>query len=593
MNEQEKNNIRKQIESLPKGSITIKKIRDKEYEYWQYWENGKHITRRVKGEELETLRAGIRERKRLEQLLREADIPDLQETSGMPEPIPEYCSLVRIGDDLLRFAAQAAGYRHRELYRPLHDFVFGPAGDRVMILYGLRRTGKTTMLRQLVLDMPADMQKKTVFIQAVPKETLADLNRDLKDLESRGYRYVFIDEVTLLEDFIEGAALFSDIFASSGMKIVLSGTDSLGFLFAEDEQLFDRCIMLHTTFIPYREFDRVLGIKGIDEYIRYGGTMSLGGRDYNSLDTPFASRKRTNEYVDSAIAGNIQHSLKNYRYGGHFRALYDLYEKGELTGAINRVVEDMNHRFTLDVLTRAFRSQDLGMAKANLRRDRKNPTDVLDRIDTDEVTEILKNLLEIRNKEEQTIVLTEEHVREIREYLAMLDLISDIDVDYANGGKGSRTVFTQPGLRYAQADALITSLMQDETFRDLGIRERTRITERIRDEIRGRMMEDIVLLETKLAEPEKRVCTLQFPIGEFDMVVSDPADLSCRIYEVKNSAEIVSQQYRHLADPEKCAETEKQYGDIAGKYVIYGGQDAEYDGIQYRNVEEYLCSLGE
>ena len=46
-----------------------------------------------------------------------------------------------------------------------------------------------------------------------------------------GYKYVFIDEVTLIEDFIEGAALFSDIFAACGMKIVLSGTDSLGFFF--------------------------------------------------------------------------------------------------------------------------------------------------------------------------------------------------------------------------------------------------------------------------------------------------------------------------------------------------------------------------
>lgn len=87
--------------------------------------------------------------------------------------------------------------------------------------------------------------------------------------------------MTLFSDFIEGAALLSDIFAASGMKIVLSGTDSLGFLFAEDEQLYDRCFMLHTTFIPYREFAGVLGINGIDEYIRYGGTMSLGGVDYN------------------------------------------------------------------------------------------------------------------------------------------------------------------------------------------------------------------------------------------------------------------------------------------------------------------------
>ena len=60
------------------------------------------------------------------------------------------------------------------------------------------------------------------------------------------HRYIIMSmEVTLLDDFIQGAALFSDIFAESGMKIVLSGTDSLGFMFAEDEQLYDRCFMSH------------------------------------------------------------------------------------------------------------------------------------------------------------------------------------------------------------------------------------------------------------------------------------------------------------------------------------------------------------
>ena len=109
---------------------------------------------------------------------------------------------------------------------------------------------------------------------------------DLKQLAKQGYKYIFIDEVTLMEDFIEGAALFSDIYASSGMKIVLSGTDSLGFIFSEDRELYDRCFMIHTTFVPYREFANVLGINGIDEYIRYGGTMSLGGIDYNHTVIP-------------------------------------------------------------------------------------------------------------------------------------------------------------------------------------------------------------------------------------------------------------------------------------------------------------------
>lgn len=590
MNRQERKEIEEQIRSLPKGTITIKHINGKDYEYWQFRENGKQITRRVKGQELEVLRLQIGERKRLEKLLKEASVYDVPVGAGTSLKTDSYKGLIRIGPELLRFAEPVRPYKHREIYRQLRDYIYGPGNDRVFILYGLRRTGKTTIIRQMILDMTPDMQEKAAFIQIHPNESLASLNQDLKLLEQQGFRYVFIDEVTLLSDFIEGAALFSDIFAASGMKIVLSGTDSLGFLFAEDEQLYDRCFMLHTTFIPYREFEQVLGIKGIDEYIRYGGTMSLGGVEYNKKQMPFATAQRTNEYIDSAIARNIQHSLKNYQHEGHFRELYDLYEKNELTSAINRVIEDMNHRFTLDVMTRAFKSHDLGVSKANLRRDREAPTDVLDTINEEAVTERLRILLEIREREEQEIPLTEEHVREIREYLEMLDLIHDIDVvtSGSTGKKRKRTVFTQPGLRYAQAEALVVSLMQDETFRDLGIKERMRITERILSEIRGRMMEDIVLLETTLAEPEKQVFVLQFAAGEFDMVIFEPASISCRLYEIKHSQEIFPGQYRHLTDEEKLRETRKQYGEIAGRFVIYNGEASIRDDIQYLNAEEYL-----
>ena len=585
--------IQKQIESLPKGSITVKKINGKEYEYWQFRENGRQITRRVKGEELEALRVQISERKRLEQLLKKNGVKKQDDSASVIPAGDGYQSLIRIGDDLLRFAEPVKAFKKREIYEQLEAYLNSPGNDRVFILYGLRRTGKTTMIRQAVLSMSPEMQQQTAFIQISPEQTLASLNHDLKLLEAAGIRYVFIDEVTLLSDFIEGAALFSDIFAASGMKIVLSGTDSLGFLFAEDEQLYDRCFMLHTTFIPYREFERVLGIKGIDQYIRYGGTMSLGGVDYNRKEMPFSSENRTNEYVDSAIARNIQHSLRNYQHEGHFRALYDLYEKGELTSAINRVVEDMNHRFTLDVLTRAFISHDLGVSKTNLRKDREKPSDVLDHIDEAAVTERLKVLLDIRDRDEQKVALSEEHIREIREYLEMLDLIRDVDIEISGSSHkpGKRTVFTQPGLRYAQAEALITTLLQDETFRKIGVRERTRITQRILDEIRGRMMEDIILLETGLACPDKKVFTLQFAAGEFDMVCFDPVSLSCSIFEIKHSSEKAPEQYRHLADAAKLAETVHQYGEIQGKYVIYNGEDSSMEDIQYLNAEEYLLGL--
>ena len=581
--------LEKQIAALPSGSITKKTIRGKEYFYHRWMENKKRREKYIPADELVDFRDKIVQRKVLEQELKalKGHLPKAKAVGTAA-----FTANILTGEALLLFASPVRGYRKRECYQRLHDFVYGTPQDKVFILYGLRRTGKTTMIRQIFTEMSDAELSRTAFIQITKHDSLANVNNDLKLLESQGFRYVFLDEVTLMEDFIEGAALFSDVFAACGMKIVLSGTDSLGLIFAEDEQLYDRCILLHTTFIPYREFESVLCIHGIDEYIRYGGTMSLGGINYNETST-FASKERADEYVDTAISRNIQHSLRCYQYEGHFRHLQDLYDKNELTSAINRVVEDINHRFTLEVLTRDWKSNDLGISASNLRRDRKKPTDILDRIDLAAVTDRLRKMLEILNKPEQSVKLDHTHVEEIKEYLNLMDLTREIDVLHIPdvNSRSCRTVVSQPGLRYAQADALIRSLLLDETFSELSLAERTAVEKRIMDEIKGRMMEDIVLLETKLAKPKKQVFVLQFHVGEFDMVVFDPGAGSCQIFEIKHSDEAVPQQYRHLIDEEKCAQTEHRYGPITGKFVLYRGKNIMMDGIQYQNVEEYLRSL--
>lgn len=597
MTNEEYSKIIIEIKTLPTGGITYKKINGKEYAYYQWREDGKQRSRRIKDEELEQLSGQIERRKELQKLIKDIDNQEVkaEKTASL------FRCTVRMGEDLERFVKPVTKWVKRECYQQLHDYVYGDIHDRVYILYGLRRTGKTTLIRQLISEMDASMRSKAVFIQIQDSKNLDDVNQDLKVLEEKGYRYVFIDEVTLLNDFIEGAALFSDVFAASGMKIVLSGTDSLGFMFAEDEELYDRCIMCHTTFIPYREFERVLGFVGIDDFIRYGGTMSLGGKKYNADAMIFATKKSTDEYVDSAIARNIQHSLKNYKYEAHFRSLRDLYEKNELTNAINRIVEDMNHRFTMEVLTRDFKSNDLRISAGNLRKDMKAPTDILDRVDILKVNETLKFLLEIKDKEEQKVEIQDAHCYEIKEYLDLLDLTVEIESRWVSdyNRREFRTAFSQPGMRYSQAKSLIKSLMQDDMFRGLSFEERKIVTERIIDEIKGRMMEDIVLLETKLSKKNCEVFRLQFAIGEFDMVVFNPEKGTCEIYEIKHSKEVVPQQCKHLLDEQKCKDTEFRYGRITGKYVIYRGVTTSLvqagvetqEDVTYLNVEEYLKTL--
>ncbi len=586
--------LEEEIAALPAGYISRKTINGKVRQYYQWTENKKKRSKYLDDITAEEYSRQIERRRALQQKLKilKAQLPKY---SGIRETkVPYVTARVNVltGEILKRYIQPVKDFKHRECYTVLDQYLKPDHSGKVFILYGLRRTGKTTMIRQAILSMSESEFQRCAFIQIRPGDTLGEINIVLRQLADRRYRYIFLDEVTLAEDFIEGAALFSDIFAASGMKIVLSGTDSLGFIFTESEELYDRCILLHTTFIPYREFEQVLGIKGIDEYIRYGGTMSLSGSNYNEVST-FVSQNSTNEYIDSAIARNIQHSLKFYQYGDHFRHLGELYDKNELTSAINRVIEDINHRFTIEVLTKDFVSHYLGLSANNLRKDRKHPTDILDRIDRTSFTEGLRKALEIRNQTEQTVSITEAHRIEIKEYLDLLDLTVDIPTEFlpVRNERMYRTVISQPGMRYAQAEALVRQLLLDEVFQNISVADRKMILERIMNEIRGRMMEEIILLETKAAYPEKNVFRLQFTIGEFDMVIADPGTVTCEIYEIKHSKEAVPEQYRFLNDSRKCSDTAFRYGTITKKCVIYRGKPFKDGNISYINVEDYLKQL--
>ena len=581
--------LKREISLLPSGCISKKKKDGREYYYHRTSHQGKRTEKYVPFEELNELRKQIQKRKELEAELKELknSNPVMQKTQKSANL--KFKTFVRTGEQLVKMASLAKKYRRRDCYNVLRDYVFGEPQDKVFILYGLRRTGKTTLMRQVILNMTSEQLSKTAFMQIDQGNTLSQVYSDLKTLENNGYQYVFIDEVTMLADFIEGAAVFSDIFAASGMKIVLSGTDSLGFVFAAKNQLYDRCIMLHTTFIPYREFERVLGITGIDEYIRYGGTMSLGGINYNEK-SPFSSKDKANDYIDSAIASNIQHSLKYYQDGGHFRLLYDLYARGELTNAINRVVEDLNHRFTKEVITQAFRSSDLSVTSRNLMRDRENPINLEENIDRRFVESTLKTMLDILEKDEQTVEIDDARANQIKEYLSILDLVTDIELIHLPREKeiGQKTVLSQPGMRYALAEALVKSLLMDQKFGDMDISDRNRVLERVLDTVKGFIMEEIVLLETKMAQPHMKVFQVQFAVGEIDMVVQNESDPSCKIYEIKHSTEIVPDQYRHMVDERNCELIERAFGRITDKCVIYRGQNSQIEGINYLNVEEYI-----
>ena len=500
---------------------------------------------------------------------------------------------VVLGDGLSAMTEHVKPWDKRTVYPSLKKYLDGDDSGRVCVLYGLRRTGKTTLLLQAIDDLP---KEESVYIKIRVTDRMADLLQDLKRLQSLGYRYVFIDEVTLMEDFIDSASALSDIYAMMGMKIVLSGTDSLGFWISLSDELYDRAYLLHTTFIPYAEYARLLGKEDVDEYIRYGGTLRMGDNDFDdddaqAPDASFRNDESTRRYIDTAICRNIQRSLECYKNGTHFMALQDLYRANELTGAINRVIERANHEFLLKVLTENFKSHDLGSAKQLLS---KQQNFILETIDIDDVTRRLMRLLEIKNQEEQSVLLNEEHLRQIETYLKALGLVENCEVRYEMGKSRDYPIFTQPGMRYCQALALTHSLLKDEEFLSHTPAQQDVVIQKISEDVMGRMLEDIVLLETRKALSKQRyeVFKFIFTVGEYDMVVFDKESNDCSVFEVKHSGELSPAQKRHLQDPEKQGVIEARIAPIAHKIVLYRGEDkTDASGIEYKNVENYLKGL--
>ena len=579
-----------EINKLPVGNITRKTIRGKSRMYLQWREDGKSKSKYIKAKEEADITVAIERRKALEKEYR-----DLK--NGMNAETEPFLTNVKTRDELTAACKSVEKFGQRECMNILKKYLRSDVNGKVCLIYGLRRTGKTTMLMQAISELPKD---KTAYIKIMTKDNMANLNHDLKQLFGLGYQFVFIDEVTLLKDFIDGASLFSDVYAMFGMKIILSGTDSLGFAISAGEELYDRAVTIHTTFIPFREYSRLLGIHDIDEYIRYGGTFRVGETDFddpelNDEGVSFRDDESTRRYIDTAIARNIQHSLACYQSGGHFRNLIDLYEKKELTNAVNRIIEDMNHRFLVSVITRDFESHDLG-SSAQIQRKRAamiGESSILDKIDTEAVTARLMTILEIKNKKDTAVEITAAHIAEIQEYLSILDLIIPAPVESIGIDiKNKEYLFSQPGMRYCQAQALVFSLMKDEAFKHYPAKERKEIENQILEEVRGRMLEEIVLLETVKTLPRnKRAFKLVFPIGEFDMVVQDTDSMTCELYEIKHSNQIAGGQYRHLSDEEKLKKTEHEFGTITKRTVIYRGKDQSQEGVFYRNVVEYLEEL--
>ena len=461
--------------------------------------------------------------------------------------------------------------RSRFLLDKVSDYLNGD-DIKVCGLYGLRRTGKTVMMLQAIKNLQD--WDNCFYITCSEKDSCDDVADLLKDYPKGKF---FIDEITMMSDFVNSSAVFADIFTSGGTKVTIAGTDSASILFAKMNALYGRMDLLHTTYIPFAEFKHITE-KSIEDYIKYGGTLTNGHEFYNkdSLD----------EYTNISIVSNIMHSLNHGSRDVIPQRLYDLYCNHELESAINKTIEIESGRFLFNVVTGRFvKSHQWGSVKDLLRQDRKNIMDLGNRDVANMIVDKLAGIIELGD----TSNIDETDLKHLEKFLVKLDVLQkDAEGNF---------IFTQPGMQYCFAEALTDSVIEQWEFDNLAYNVQEAVVNKINQDSLGRILENVIKTDIVKCPDFTNLSVGKFIVpgeGEFDLYVYDKVTKKAAVYEVKRSRIQDKRQLKHLVNKELCDDFEDFYGcRIVDKRLLYRGSESELDGIKYENIETFLCNLTE
>ena len=118
--------IEREIALLPEGSITKKRIKEKEYFYHRITKNGKRIENYLSFQDVSGLETQIAKRKELEKELKrlKALLPQ-EEKADNEEVSHKFKTMVRFGKALKAQIAITKKYKKRECISGLREYIFG------------------------------------------------------------------------------------------------------------------------------------------------------------------------------------------------------------------------------------------------------------------------------------------------------------------------------------------------------------------------------------------------------------------------------------------------------------------------------------
>lgn len=493
----------------------------------------------------------------------------------------------------------------RDCYEELKNHVLGGSTHRVCALYGLRRTGQSVMIEQMIRELDSKkLPYKYYMCEVKTHPRMSDLKHLLDQDLKNGVKYVFVDEITAIEDFQVACATLSDYYCKCGMRLVIAGTDLLNIAFASTDSLFDRLHFIHTSYIPFGEFQRITH-KDINDYFEYGGTLT---------NEPYKVLQKNDDYLNSAIVNNILHSLENAEDLRRFKPLLNaFYDDIEIESAINKIINEYTQSVTLRAIRKQFKNGALNATINNINRDPYIDLDYKTIIDVDRVTQVTKKALKIIQPTNTNLNVHD--LRQLSGYLESLGLLIEIPTYESHKQRRNKMmmdIILQPGLIYNQCEILMKSLADDDNWsKDCGIKDKDYFINRAQRFVKGLLLENDIIANTYInynqyqkmyisklgIELERDYIEKQehdfdkvmnAQRHEVDMIVRDIENNKSYLFEVKYSQNVLDGHEKHLRHEGFNQYIEDEFAPVQRKYVIYTGENMMHDGIQYVNCEDYL-----
>ena len=510
-----------------------------------------------------------------------SDLPFVHESiksASMPRPFSSIDYAIN-DESRLIYDAQYASLKPRRQLKELEAFIKANSYINVCAIYGLRRTGKTVLMYQMM----AKLNFKDCFFATLKEtSTYDDLKGLLDYCVAKKLKYVFLDEITAMPDFLSFASVLSNYYAARGLVVTITGTASYKLHLADGNPLYDRCVFINTTPVTYVECCNLLGTMSVEDYIKhYGGVLC---RDI------FYDSRSAFKYVDTAIVDNLQSSLlsrlADEEYG-------DLVSLQAFKQVIIKLIEKKNGVMTADKLVSAYRSDDLGRLSATLSIffDDKFSKKALSK---PELYNALISRIGLYAEPKGNVVkLIKKYGQSVHTLLEELDVL--LPVLHYNGYAGDIDfIFSIVGLRYAYTMHTLNVLSKNQRYAMLSRKEQIEIRDKLLSNVFGTIVEHIVLQHLKAIFGFESVYVFNCAKTEFDCVVE--SNSSAYIMEIKWSTLQIDNQCKYLVN-EDCIGKFKTYThvtDILGRFVIYRGQTTQrvVNGIQiyYINVEDFLLN---